>query len=43
MISAINDRNRRAGDEAGAYHYITKGFRLRQLRSLVRNASERQT
>src|SRR3979411_440304 len=43
MISAINEIET-AGQamKNGAYHYITKDFDYDQLRSLVRNASERQ-
>src|SRR5260370_19137318 len=43
MISAINEIETAVqGMKHGAYHYITKDFDYDQLRSLVRNASERQ-
>jgi DNA-binding NtrC family response regulator len=43
MISAINDIETAVqAMKHGAYHYITKEFDYDQLRSLVRNASERQ-
>jgi two-component system, NtrC family, response regulator AtoC len=43
MISAINDIETAVqAMKHGAYHYITKDFDYDQLRSLVRNASERQ-
>ena len=43
MISAINDVETAVqAMKHGAYHYITKDFEYDQLRSLVRNASERQ-
>src|SRR5437660_7985919 len=43
MISAINDVETAVqAMKHGAYHYITKDFDYDQLRSLVRNASERQ-
>ena len=42
MISAINDIETAVqAMKHGAYHYITKDFDYDQLRSLVRNASER--
>jgi DNA-binding NtrC family response regulator len=43
MISAINDVETAVqAMKHGAYHYVTKDFDYDQLRSLVRNASERQ-
>jgi DNA-binding NtrC family response regulator len=43
MISALNDIETAVqAMKHGAYHYITKDFDYDQLRSLVRNASERQ-
>jgi two-component system response regulator AtoC len=43
MISAINEVETAVqAIKIGAYHYITKDFDYDQLRSLVRNASERQ-
>jgi DNA-binding NtrC family response regulator len=43
MISALNDVETAVqAMKHGAYHYITKDFDYDQLRSLVRNASERQ-
>src|SRR5256885_2946073 len=43
MISAINESETAVqAMKHGAYHYITKDFDYDQLRSLVRNASERQ-
>src|SRR4249920_2378004 len=43
MISAVNDIETAVqAMKHGAYHYITKDFDYDQLRSLVRNASERQ-
>jgi two-component system response regulator AtoC len=43
MISAVNDIETAVqAIKHGAYHYITKDFDYDQLRSLVRNASERQ-
>src|ERR671936_275752 len=43
MISAINEVETAVqAMKHGAYHYITKDFEYDQLRSLVRNASERQ-
>jgi DNA-binding NtrC family response regulator len=43
MISAITDVETAVqAMKHGAYHYITKDFDYDQLRSLVRNASERQ-
>jgi DNA-binding NtrC family response regulator len=43
MISAINDIETAVqAMKHGAYHYVTKDFDYDQLRSLVRNASERQ-
>src|SRR5438045_9153442 len=43
MISAINDIETAVqAMKHGAYHYITKEFDYDQLRSLVRNAGERQ-
>ena len=43
MISAINEVETAVqAIKHGAYHYITKDFDYDQLRSLVRNASERQ-
>src|SRR5258708_8691040 len=43
MISAINEVETAVqAMKHGAYHYITKDFDYDQLRSLVRNASERQ-
>jgi DNA-binding NtrC family response regulator len=43
MISAITDVETAVqAMKHGAYHYITKDFEYDQLRSLVRNASERQ-
>ena len=43
MISAITDIETAVqAMKHGAYHYITKDFDYDQLRSLVRNASERQ-
>src|SRR6266487_2351303 len=43
MISAINDIETAVqAMKHGAYHYINKDFDYDQLRSLVRNASERQ-
>ncbi|HEV8346645.1 MAG TPA: sigma 54-interacting transcriptional regulator, partial [Vicinamibacterales bacterium] len=43
MISAINEIETAVqAMKHGAYHYITKDFDYDQLRSLVRNASERQ-
>src|SRR2546430_16929174 len=43
MISAINDIETAVqAMKLGAYHYVTKEFDYDQLRSLVRNASERQ-
>src|SRR5256885_4237663 len=43
MISAINEIETAVqAMKHGAYHYITKEFDYDQLRSLVRNASERQ-
>jgi two-component system, NtrC family, response regulator AtoC len=43
MISALNDVETAVqAIKHGAYHYITKDFEYDQLRSLVRNASERQ-
>jgi two-component system response regulator AtoC len=43
MISAINDIETAVqAMKHGAYHYVTKEFDYDQLRSLVRNASERQ-
>jgi DNA-binding NtrC family response regulator len=43
MISAINEVETAVqAMKHGAYHYITKEFDYDQLRSLVRNASERQ-
>jgi DNA-binding NtrC family response regulator len=42
-ISAINEIETAVqAMKHGAYHYITKDFDYDQLRSLVRNASERQ-
>jgi len=43
MISAINEVETAVqAIKHGAYHYVTKDFEYDQLRSLVRNASERQ-
>ncbi len=43
MISAINEIETAVqAMKHGAYHYITKDFDYDQLRSIVRNASERQ-
>ncbi len=43
MISAINEIETAVqAIKHGAYHYVTKNFEYDQLRSLVRNASERQ-
>jgi DNA-binding NtrC family response regulator len=43
MISAINEVETAVqAMKHGAYHYVTKDFDYDQLRSLVRNASERQ-
>src|SRR3989442_15861927 len=43
MISAINEIETAVqAMKHGAYHYITKDFDYDQLRSLVRNATERQ-
>src|SRR5437868_12740501 len=43
MISAINEVETAVqAIKIGAYHYITKDFDYDQLRSLVRNAGERQ-
>jgi DNA-binding NtrC family response regulator len=43
MISAITDVETAVqAMKHGAYHYVTKDFEYDQLRSLVRNASERQ-
>src|SRR4026207_981157 len=43
MISAINDIETAVqAMKHGAYHYVTKDFDYDQLRSIVRNASERQ-
>src|SRR5579864_9017417 len=43
MISAINEVETAVqAMKHGAYHYVTKEFDYDQLRSLVRNASERQ-
>src|SRR5437879_6344809 len=43
MISAINEIETAVqAMKHGAYHYITKDFDYDQLRSLVRNAGERQ-
>jgi DNA-binding NtrC family response regulator len=43
MISALNDVETAVqAIKHGAYHYITKDFEYDQLRSLIRNASERQ-
>src|SRR3989441_5823810 len=43
MISAINDVETAVqAMKHGAYHYISKDFDYDQLRSLVRNAAERQ-
>src|SRR5205085_9585753 len=43
MISAINEIETAVqAMKHGAYHYVTKEFDYDQLRSLVRNASERQ-
>jgi DNA-binding NtrC family response regulator len=43
MISAINEIETAVqAMKHGAYHYVTKDFDYDQLRSLVRNASERQ-
>jgi two-component system response regulator AtoC len=43
MISAVNDIETAVqAIKHGAYHYVTKEFDYDQLRSLVRNASERQ-
>jgi len=43
MISAINEIETAVqAMKSGAYHYITKDFEYDALRSLVRNASERQ-
>src|SRR5438552_304857 len=43
MISAVNDIETAVqAMKHGAYHYITKEFDYDQLRSLVRNAGERQ-
>ena len=43
MISAINDIETAVqAMKLGAYHYVTKEFDYDQLRSLVRNASDRQ-
>jgi DNA-binding NtrC family response regulator len=43
MISAINDVETAVqAMKHGAYHYITKDFEYDSLRSLVRNAAERQ-
>src|SRR2546428_12330194 len=43
MISAVNDIETAVqAMKHGAYHYITKDFDYDQLRSLVRNAGERQ-
>jgi DNA-binding NtrC family response regulator len=43
MISAINDvETAVTAMKYGAYHYVTKDFDYDTLRSLVRNASERQ-
>ena len=43
MISAINEVETAVqAMKHGAYHYITKNFEYDELRSLVRNASERQ-
>src|SRR5262249_61403129 len=43
MISAISEIETAVqAMKHGAYHYITKDFDYDQLRSLVRNASERQ-
>src|SRR5439155_9421460 len=43
MISAVNEIETAVqAMKHGAYHYTTKDFDYDQLRSLVRNASERQ-
>src|ERR1051326_5246915 len=43
MISAINEVETAVqAMKHGAYHYVTKDFDYDHLRSLVRNASERQ-
>ena len=43
MISAINEIETAVqAMKHGAYHYVTKDFDYDQLRSMVRNASERQ-
>src|SRR3954467_1211792 len=43
MISAINEIETAVeAMKHGAYHYVTKEFGYDQLRSLVRNAAERQ-
>jgi len=43
MISAISEIETAVqAMKHGAYHYVTKDFDYDQLRSLVRNASERQ-
>src|SRR5678815_2412017 len=43
MISAIQEIETAVqAMKHGAYHYVTKDFDYDQLRSLVRNASERQ-
>src|SRR5204863_8352526 len=43
MISAITEIETAVqAMKHGAYHYVTKDFDYDQLRSLVRNASERQ-
>jgi two-component system response regulator AtoC len=43
MISAINEVETAVqAMKHGAYHYVTKDFDYEQMRSLVRNASERQ-
>jgi DNA-binding NtrC family response regulator len=43
MISAINDIETAVqAMKLGAYHYVNKDFEYDQLRSLVRNASDRQ-
>jgi DNA-binding NtrC family response regulator len=43
MISAVNDIETAVqAMKHGAYHYVTKEFDYDQLRSLVRNSSERQ-
>src|SRR5256885_2264936 len=43
MISAITEVETAVqAMKHGAYHYVTKDFEYDQLRSLVRNASERQ-